>query len=404
MKKAIKWIVVVAVIGGGAGIWYKKSKSQDEESTKRTYDAVKVEVRDIRIIVESTGEVEPRNRLDVKPPIAGRLEELLVDEGNKVTKGQILGWISSTERATLLDAALATSKDEYEYWANLYKPSPLISPLDGTIIARNFEPGQSIGSSDAVVVIADDLIVVANLDETDIGQIESGQAVNVALEAYPDREFECTVEKIAYDATTVSSVTMYEVDVRPNRLPRFARSGMTANIEFIVEEKKGILTLPASAVQQKSGGTRGGGERPDMSAMSEDERKAYMIERMKERGLSDAEIQERLASRGGQGGSRQGGGPGGGQNGGPGGQPGGSSDARRSGGSSIEYYVLVASTDPENPEKKSIKVGVTDGSYTEVVEGLDEGDEVLIPRISLGAKKSSGNSLFSPTMGGGGRR
>ncbi|WP_372807517.1 efflux RND transporter periplasmic adaptor subunit [Pontiella sp.] len=400
MKKAIKWIVVLAVIGVGAGIWYKKSKSQDEESTKRTYDAVKVEARDIRIIVESTGEVEPRNRLDVKPPIAGRLEELLVDEGNKVTKGQILGWISSTERATLLDAALATSKDEYEYWANLYKPSPLISPLDGTIIARNFEPGQSIGSSDAVVVIADDLIVVANLDETDIGQIESGQAVNVALEAYPDREFECTVEKIAYDATTVSSVTMYEVDVRPNRLPRFARSGMTANIEFIVEEKKGILTLPASAVQQKSGGTKGGGERPDMSAMSEDERKAYMIERMKERGLSDAEIQERLASRGGQGGGR----PGGGQNGGPGGQPGGSSDARRSGGSSIEYYVLVASTDPENPEKKSIKVGVTDGSYTEVVEGLEEGDEVLIPRISLGAKKSSGNSLFSPTMGGGGRR
>jgi macrolide-specific efflux system membrane fusion protein len=400
MKKAIKWIVVLAVIGVGAGIWYKKSKSTEAESSKRTFDTVKVEQRDIRIIVESTGEVEPRNRLDVKPPIAGRLEELLVDEGNKVTKGQILGWISSTERATLLDAALATSKDEYDYWANLYKPSPLISPLDGTIIARNFEPGQSIGSSDAVVVIADDLIVVANLDETDIGQIESGQEVKVALEAYPDREFECTVEKIAYDATTVSSVTMYEVDVSPNRLPRFARSGMTANIEFIVEEKKDILTLPAAAVQQKSSSKNGGGERPDLSAMSEDERKAFMIERMKERGLSDAEIQERLAG----GGRRSGGGQGGGQGGQPGGQPSGQSDARRSGGSPIEYYVLVASADPENPEKKSIKVGVTDGSYTEVTEGLEEGDEVLIQRISLGAKKSSGNSLFSPSIGGGGGR
>lgn len=392
MKKAIKWIVILCVVGG-AGYWYYNSKTKTVEAEKPSFDKETVEVRDIRITVESTGEVQPRNRLDVKPPIAGRLEELMVDEGDKVTKGQILGWISSTERATLLDAALATSEDEYEYWADLYKPSPLISPLNGTIIARNFEPGQSIGVNDAVIVIADDLIIVANLDETDIGQVENEQAVLVALEAYPDREFECVVEKIAYDAKTVSNVTMYEVDVRPNRIPRFARSGMTANLEFVVEEKVGILVLPAAAIQQKTSSAKkgGGGERPDFTSMSEDERKEFMISRMKERGLSDAEIKERL-----QGGGR----PGGGQGGGQGGAPGGG--GKKSAGAAAESYVLVASDNPEKPEQVKVKVGVSDGSYTEILEGLEEGDEVLIQRMSIGSKKQSSGSLFSPSVGGGG--
>jgi macrolide-specific efflux system membrane fusion protein len=392
MKKAIKWILILAILGGG-GFWIYRYKVQPKEEDVPSYDPAKVERRDIRITVETTGEVQPRNRLDVKPPIAGRLEELMVDEGDAVKKGQILGWISSTERATLLDAALATSREEYDYWADLYKPSPLISPLNGTIIARNFEPGQSIGVNDAVVVIADDLIIIANLDETDIGQVKTEQAVNVALEAYPDREFSCAVEKIAYDAKTVSAVTMYEVDVRPDRLPGFARSGMTANLEFIVEEQEDVLAVPAAAIQQKSGTRKGGGDRPDLQNMSPEERKQFMTERLRERGLSDAEIEERLA-RFAQGGGR----PGGGQAGGEGPRPGG----RRGGETAeAESFVLVPSDDPENPVQTAVKVGVSDGSYTEITEGLEEGDEVLIQRITLGSRAASSSSFMSPF---GGRR
>ncbi len=383
MKKAIKWIVVLAVVAG-VGTKLYRSKTKAVEAGGPAYDRVTVEVRDLKVTVESTGEVEPRNRLDVKPPIAGRLEELLVDEGDRVKKGQILGWVSSTERATLLDAALATSEEEYEYWSQLYKPSPLISPLDGTIIARNFEPGQSITATDSVVVIADDLIVVASLDETDIGQIKSEQEVAMTLEAYPDREFGGAVEKIAYDAKTVSNVTTYEVDVRPRRVPPFMRSGMTANLEFVVEQKDQALVLPASAIQQKSSSKMPAGERPDFSSMSEEERQQFRISRMKERGLSDAEIKERLA-----GGGRPGGGNG----------PGGSS--RRQ--TSTESYVLVDSGDPENPTQVVVKTGVSDGSYTEITEGLEEGAEVLIPRMSMGSKKSSGSNPLMPTMGRGPR-
>jgi macrolide-specific efflux system membrane fusion protein len=394
MKKAIIWILLLLLAGGGF-YWFRGR--EPESGTGPSYDTAVVERRNLKVTVESTGEVEPRNRLSVKPPIAGRLEELLVDEGETVEKGQILGWVSSTERATLLDAALATSQEELEYWQDQYKPTPLICPIKGTIIARDFEPGQTISASDAVVVIADDLIIVANLDETDIGLIAAGQTVTVTLEAYPDKSFACEVEKIAYDAEIVSNVTMYEVDVRPLRMPSFARSGMTADIEFVIEEKANALTLPASAIQQKTGDAPAGGDRPDFSSMSEAERKAAITARMRERGLSDAEIQQRLAAFAGGGqGMRSGGGgsrPGGGASGG-GRKP---SEAPAS-------FVLTGL--PGNPESVTVETGVTDGSYTEIVNGLEEGDEVLIPKVKLSSSsgKSGGNSLIMGGPGSGGPR
>lgn len=385
MKKSLIWILLLLLAGGGT-YWFRFRPTEAE--TGPAYDTAVAERRDLRITVESTGEVEPRNRLNIKSPIAGRLEELLIDEGETVKKGQILGWISSTERATLLDAALATSQAELEYWQDLYKPTPLVCPIKGTVIARNFEPGQTISSSDSIIAIADDLIVVANLDETDIGQIQAGQSVMVTLEAYPDKTFPCEVEKIAYDAKTVSNVTMYEVDVRPLRLPPFARSGMTADLEFVIEEKTAALTLPASAIQQKTGSGTDGKTRPDFSSMNDEERKAAIVARMRERGLSDAEIQQRLAAFAGGQGMRPGGGNG--------------PKGANGGGRSVKTISFVLIGQPDNPKQVTVETGVSDGSYTEIIDGLKDGDEVLIPQVKLSSSKSNNNSNNSLIMGGGG--
>lgn len=320
-KKTIKWILILAAAGVAVRFLGPGQNEEDAEAAKPAYEHTAVSVRDLRMAMESTGEIRPRNRLEVKPPIAGRLEELAVDEGDEVVKGQILGWISSTERATLLDAALANGKEEMAYWSNLYKPSPLVSPLSGTIIARNFEPGQSIGVADAVVVIADNLIVVANLDETDIGQVRLGQKVHVGLEAYPDKEFDCVVEKIAYDAQNISNVTMYEVDVRPVDLPVVARSGMTANLNFIIEERLGVRSIDSGAVMEA--------DPPEDPA------------------------------------------------------------APRTG------EVLIDSGDPEVPDRRKVVLGISNGHHTEIIEGLEEGDEVLIEKIKTGQFKKR-KSLFTP--------
>jgi len=206
----------------------------------------------IRAQISTTGVVEPRNRLEIKPPVAGRIESVLVEEGINVVKGQTLAWMSSSDRAALLDAARAKGSAEYKKWQDIYRPAPIVAPLNGFIIQKNIEPGQTVTAADAVLVMADKLIVKAQVDETDIGNIKLSQAVNIELDAYPGQVIQGKVEQIAYESTIVNNVTIYEVKILPDSVPSFFRSGMSATVNFIRDEKKDVLLLPAKAVKKIS--------------------------------------------------------------------------------------------------------------------------------------------------------
>lgn len=206
---------------------------------------------DVRIL--ATGTVQPQNRLEIKSPIAGRIEEILVDIGDMVKKGQILGWISSTERAALLDGARSKGPAEVKRWQGLYKPTPIIAPIDGQIILRNVEDGQTFTTTDAVLVMSNRLTVKAQVDETDLAQIKLKQNVEVRLDAYPDQMIPAHVEQIAYEAKTASNVTTYVITVLPKETPDFMRSGMTANVTFSVDSKKDILLVPTEFIKYENG-------------------------------------------------------------------------------------------------------------------------------------------------------
>src|SRR3954470_5738623 len=92
-------------------------------SPKVTYREVPVKRGDLQITVLATGTVQPENRLEIKPPIAGRIEQVLVQEGQNVKKGQLLAWMSSTERAAMLDAARSQGPAEVKKWEQLYRPT-----------------------------------------------------------------------------------------------------------------------------------------------------------------------------------------------------------------------------------------------------------------------------------------
>ena len=213
----------------------------------------KVAKGDILAQLPTTGVVIPRNNLSIKPPVAGRIEEVLVDEGQRVRKGEIVAWMSSSERATLLDAAQAKGPAEVKYWQDVYKPAPIMAPLDGFITKRNMQPGQFFSQSDDVMVMADVLIVEAQVDETDIGRIKLKQQATIILDAYPDQPISGQVEKIAYQSDTINNVTIYRVDVLPREVPSFFRSGMSATINFMMDERKDVLTLPINAVKKAGG-------------------------------------------------------------------------------------------------------------------------------------------------------
>lgn len=247
------WLVVLIVIAVASGGAYWKMKNSRQEEMVAQYDTVKVEPGQIEITVESTATVRPQNRLEIKPPIAGRVEEVLVHEGDVVKAGQIIAWMSSTDRAALLDAARARGQEALDHWKEIYKATPLVAPLDGTIIARSVEPGQTVTASDTLLVMSDVLIVEAQVDETDLAQVRLGQDVMVSLDAYPDERFEASVSHISYEAQTVDNVTIYKVEVLPTNMPEFVRSGMTANVTLTAQAANDVLVLPAEAVHDEDG-------------------------------------------------------------------------------------------------------------------------------------------------------
>lgn len=314
MKRLMIAAVVLAALVGGGFFWMRDGKA-DKRGPEQ---AVKVERADIVQTLVTTGVVEPQNRVEIKPPISGRVEEILVREGDTVRKGDILVWMSSSERAALLDAARIKGAAEVERWAQLYKPAPLIAPVAGTVIARAVEPGQSVTTADAVLVLSDRLIIKAQVDETDIGMIQLRQKAAAALDAYPNRPIDAVVDHIAYEAQTVSNVTIYHVDVLPESVPSFMRSGMTANVTFHVDERIGVPTIPADAIHGDGG-----------------------------------------------------------------------------------RWVWRRDPATGKPARVDITTGLSDGKRTEIISGLNEGDEVMVTRESFRAKPAEAKSNpFSPFGGG----
>ncbi|MFC1559579.1 efflux RND transporter periplasmic adaptor subunit [Candidatus Margulisiibacteriota bacterium] len=216
---------------------------------KGALQTVEVKRGDIKAQISTTGIVMPRNRLEIKPPVAGRIDEVKVEEGQRVIKGQVLAMMSSSDRAALLDAARSKGDAEYKKWEDVYKPAPVVAPLNGFIIQRSVEAGQSVTTNDPVLVMADKLIVKAQVDETDIGSIKVGQAVNIELDAYPGKVISGKVEHIAYESVTVNNVTIYEVNVVPLSVPSYFRSGMSSNVSFILSARKDALIVPLRAVK-----------------------------------------------------------------------------------------------------------------------------------------------------------
>lgn len=240
----MRWFVICGLV---LGISLSGCAVKKEEKL----EVVQVTRGNILSSIPATGTVMPRNRLEIKPPVAGRIDSVLAQEGQQVYKGEILAWMSSLDRAALIDAARAKGEEEVKRWEEMYKPTPVVAPINGFIILRNVEPGQTFTSNDTVLVMADRLIVKAQIDETDIGRIHLGQKVGIVLDAYPKEKIDGEVEHIAYESKVVSNVTVYEVDVIPSVVPAFFRAGMSATVNFSQAEREGVLQVPVKAVKKR---------------------------------------------------------------------------------------------------------------------------------------------------------
>lgn len=217
-------------------------------SNDSSFREIKPEIGVIENVITTTGLVLPKNRLEIKPPVNGRIEKILVKEGEKTTVGRTLAWMSSTERAALLDAAREQGDAALKYWNEAYRPIALMSPIDGEVIVAKTQPGQTVTVNDPVIVLSDELIIRSQVDETDIAKVFLGQFAFVTLDAYPETKISAKVDHIYHESRTVNNVTVYEVDLIPKDPPDFIRSGMNASVNYITEKKEGALLVPSDAV------------------------------------------------------------------------------------------------------------------------------------------------------------
>ena len=299
MKKIILIIIVCILIGGG--IFYLVLKKNGNLIAQ--YEFTEITRGDLENLVSCTGTLEAVGAVEVGTELSGTVSKVFADYNDDVKKNQILAILDTTQLAINLRSSKADlirttaqyelSKKEYENDLKLFeqnfiseleletsqtamktnyagllsaeanlekaelninKYSVIRSPITGKVIDRSIEEGQTVAasfSSPTLFYIAENLQnmeIYANVDESDIGMIKTGMQTVFTVEAYPDDSFEGVVKQIRLQPETISNVVNYTVVVETSNDSGLLLPGMTATIDFIIEQKKDVLLVSSSAL------------------------------------------------------------------------------------------------------------------------------------------------------------
>jgi HlyD family secretion protein len=319
--------IAVAVLTGGALALDANSGAEPAAEGVGLYAAA--EIRDLEVIAEAAGLVEPIRIVEVKSKASGEITGIHVETGDEVPEGTLLAGIDPRDVQSSLEQAAADLESfrvrfltagaqrdrmealresgvvtEQEYEAAVEGAAAaraavvraettlrlarerrndvtIRAPIDGTIIERTVEPGQIIASATSNVSGGTTLFRMADLsemqvralvDETDIGRIQPGLPVEVSVEAYPGRVFHGEVMKIEPLAVVEQNVTMFPVLVKISNPGGLLKPGMNAEVAVQIARRVGVVTVPNSAVV----GTRDATEAAMAVGVSEEAVRAAM--------------------------------------------------------------------------------------------------------------------------------
>ena len=286
----------------------------------------------------------------------------------------------------------------------------ITSPIDGIVVSRDVNVGQTVAASlsaPTLFTIAKDLTqmqVIANIDQADIGLVEQAKSVKFSVDAFPGKEYDGQIEQMRLNPVNVQNVVTYNVVIDVNNPEQKLKPGMTANLTITIDERNNVLKVPNSALRftptdangQRIG--RGNGNSGDQAGGQGGQRR----QRQQADGANSAASPgQQTAPAGTQAGQQDGSQPRGQSNFAPPSAPVLPGQTR---------IVWVMGQDG-NPQSRRIKVGLSDGASTEVVEGnLVEGELVVTGQTIAGAARTQSNSNAAPGFGGaprtpgGGRR
>ena len=273
------------------------------------------------------------------------------------------------------------------------------APIDGTVIARNVDVGQTVAASlqaPTLFVLAQDLtkmLVYAKTDEADVGKIKVGAMATFRVDSFPREMFRGMVKQVRMNATMVQNVVTYDTIIEFDNADQKLFPGMTAYVSIPVAWANDTVKIPNGAMRFK----------PEMT---EEERKELLAKySISEEGPGGGQRQ------GGAGGGAGGAGAGGRMAAGgdrrqaagnAGGEPGGGAPSRMGGGSQRDDWATVWKLLPNKSlEPMRVKLGVTDFTFTQMVEGsLKAGEELVIGQSSKNSTAQQQGGSRPPGMGG----
>ncbi len=377
MKKLIFFILVAGLAGGGGWWWWQSNKDEDI-----AYQTSVVTRGDLVQSVTATGTLNPVLNVQVGSQISGNIQKLLADFNSEVKAGQIVAQIDpsiyqavvkqaegdlASAKAALELAQLNANRTEELRKQNVAPQATLdasiaalhqaeaqvktkegllaktmtdlnhctiYSPIDGIVISRLVDVGQTVAASLSAPVIfqiANDLTkmqINTNVAEADIGNIVVDQDVDFTVDAYPHRTFHGKVMQIRNAPITVQNVVTYDTVISVNNADLKLKPGMTANVSVIIAKRENVLKLSNATLRYRPQDAAPAAATPAAPRTRGGDHKKPKAE-----------------------------------------------DAAR-----IDRTVYVLRGDGANakPDPVKIKSGISDGIYTEAIEGLNENDLVII--------------------------
>jgi HlyD family secretion protein len=235
--------------------------------------------------------------------------------------------------------------------------------------------------------------VIANIDQADIGLVEQAKSVKFSVDAFPGKDFDGTIQQMRLNPQNVQNVVTYNVVIDVNNPEQKLKPGMTANLTITIDERTNVLKVPNSALRftptdasgqrigrGTGGGANSGGQRGQAGRQTDNNSAAASSGSPSS--PSSSPLSGGQGQSGGQGGERQ------------------FAPASAPVLPGQTRIVWVMGQDGK-PQSRRIKIGLTDGAFTEVVEGnLQEGEPVVTGQTISGADKAQSSQTPAPGFGG----
>jgi len=405
---------------------------------KTTIMTAPVESRNIALTIEATGTVEPVDLVEVKSKASGLIVKMPVQVGTFVKKGALLAQIDPRDVQNQLNQAIAAQKaaranvevalaaktrsdalykqqiitaDEHEKatldYANAQsqvvaartdvdlarqrrEDATVSAPITGTVLDQPVTEGTVISSATSSASGGTTLLKMADLarvrmramvGETDIGNVRTGQAATVTVDAFPNRTFNGLVEKIEPQAVVDQSVTNFPVLISVSNESGILLPGMNGEVSMLVDEQDDVPAIPVDAVRSVRElpvvAEALGLDPTKVKAQVDETMKVMAAQRAARFAGGDSARASWRRTRGGFGGGRgdstrgwRRGGGGGGGTGGPGGGLGG-------GGRLSRAQVAFVKT-PQGLEPRVVRLGLSDFDYAQVLDGVKLGEQVVL--------------------------